>query len=75
MTIDDDKVTRIRKSLSAGSTPKAPRKAARPAVKIKGDHNIVGDGNVIHIYKRTTQKAKPAVKTGDGVITPPKKAI
>lgn len=69
MSIDDrdEKIEAIRKSLSAGSKPKASRKPSRPAINIQGDQNIIGDGNVIHLH-RAAGPAKRPVKTGDGVI-------
>lgn len=75
MSIDDrdEKIEAIRKSLSAGSKPKPQRKTGRASINIKGDQNIIGDGNVVHIHHRPGPSKRP-VKTGDGVINAAQKS-
>lgn len=80
MTAPEDprsKIVRLVREASEGPSPKArpPRRRAasdKPAVRIKGDGNIVGHGNVVALMPRLVRRT--VVKTGDGTVSAQQKA-
>lgn len=66
------KIVQLMKSaVEPPTTPKRPRKPSQ-SVKITGDHNIVGNGNVVAISPKMVHRT--TVRTGEGVLDAQQKA-
>lgn len=80
MDVDDDspekKISRIRKDLLTGSSPEDhPTSWWAPNVNLRGDGNIVGNGNVVFMVSPWwNERPKVVVQTGVGVIDAAQKA-
>lgn len=73
--MEDDKKKKVVDLFKSNAKPKpVARRKPKPTIEIKGDSNIVGDGNTVIKTEKVIHRPKVEVKTGDGVVTAAQKA-